>query len=98
LAVDGNTDEKINAAVVVFGEEPYAESQGDVENLAYSPADNSDYKLLKKFKDAGIPTIAVFISGRPMWVNRELNACDAFVAAWLPGSEGRGRSCPIKLH
>lgn len=90
LAVDGKYDQKVDAAVVVFGENPYAEFQGDVDTLAYSPADDSDYQLLKKFKDAGIPTVAVFISGRPMWVNRELNASDAFVAAWLPGSEGVG--------
>jgi len=90
LAVDGNTEEKVDVAVVVFGEDPYAEFQGDVQTLAYSPTDDTDYRLLKKFKDAGIPTVAVFISGRPMWVNRELNACDAFVAAWLPGSEGVG--------
>lgn len=90
LAVDGKYDQKVDAAVVVFGEDPYAEFQGDVDTLAYSPADDSDYRLLKKFKDAGIPTVAVFISGRPMWVNRELNASDAFVAAWLPGSEGIG--------
>jgi beta-glucosidase len=90
LAVDGKCDQKIDAAVVVFGEDPYAEFKGDVDTLAYSPADDRDYQLLKKFKDAGIPTVAVFISGRPMWVNRELNACDAFVAAWLPGSEGVG--------
>lgn len=32
----------------------------------------------------------MFLSGRPLWVNRELNAADAFVAAWLPGSEGAG--------
>jgi beta-glucosidase len=38
----------------------------------------------------GVPVVAVFLSGRPMWVNRELNASDAFVAAWLPGSEGAG--------
>ena len=90
LAVDGKTDAKVDAAVVVFGEDPYAEFQGDVKTLAYSPSDDTDYQLLKKFKDAGIPTVAVFISGRPLWVNRELNASDAFVAAWLPGSEGVG--------
>jgi beta-glucosidase len=32
----------------------------------------------------------VFLSGRPLWVNPELNQSDAFVAAWLPGSEGGG--------
>lgn len=90
LSVDGETDAEVDVAVVVFGEDPYAEFQGDVQTLAYNPTDDTDYQLLKKFKDAGIPTVAIFISGRPMWVNRELNACDAFVAAWLPGSEGVG--------
>jgi len=37
-----------------------------------------------------IPTISIFLSGRPLWVNPELNASDAFVAAWLPGTEGEG--------
>jgi beta-glucosidase len=32
----------------------------------------------------------VFLSGRPLWVNPELNASNAFVAAWIPGSEGAG--------
>ena len=45
---------------------------------------------MKKLKAAGIPTVSVFISGRPLWVNPELNASDAFVAAWLPGTEGGG--------
>ena len=75
-------------AIVVFGEEPYAEFKGDIDNLAYKPGDDSDLNLLKKYKAAGIPTVAVFLSGRPLWMNRELNASDAFVAAWLPGSEG----------
>jgi beta-glucosidase len=37
-----------------------------------------------------VPVVAVFLSGRPLWVNREINAANAFVAAWLPGSEGGG--------
>ncbi len=75
-------------AIVVFGEEPYAEFKGDIDNLAYKPGDDSDLALLKKYQAAGIPTVAVFLSGRPLWMNRELNASNAFVAAWLPGSEG----------
>jgi beta-glucosidase len=39
---------------------------------------------------AGIPTVTVFLSGRPLWVRPELDASDAFVAAWLPGTEGGG--------
>jgi beta-glucosidase len=37
-----------------------------------------------------VPVVGVFLSGRPLWVNPEINATDAFVAAWLPGSEGGG--------
>lgn len=46
--------------------------------------------MLRKLKAADIPVVAVFLSGRPLYVNREINAADAFVAAWLPGSEGGG--------
>jgi beta-glucosidase len=49
-----------------------------------------DLALLKKLKDAGIPVVAVFLTGRPLWVNPEINASDAFVVAWLPGTEGAG--------
>ena len=47
-------------------------------------------KLLKKLKAQNIPIVSIFISGRPLWVNAELNASDAFVVAWLPGTEGQG--------
>jgi beta-glucosidase len=90
LSADGSYSRKPDAAIVVFGEEPYAEFVGDRPNLEYSPADKKDLQLLKKLKAAGIPVVAVFLSGRPMWVNPEINASDAFVAAFLPGSEGGG--------
>ena len=88
LSVDGSWTEKPDVAIVVFGEDPYAEFQGDRTSVMYTSEDGLD--LLTSFREAGIPTVSVFISGRPMWVNRELNASDAFVAAWLPGSEGAG--------
>ena len=90
LAADGHYTRKPDAAVVVFGETPYAEFQGDLKVLAYRPGDDRDLKLLRKLKAEGIPVVAVFLSGRPLWMNREINAADAFVAAWLPGSEGGG--------
>ena len=83
-------DLSVDVAVVVFGEMPYAEGAGDVQNLVFKQGEHADLRLLKSYKKAGVPTVAVFLSGRPMWVNREINASDAFVAAWLPGSEGRG--------
>tara|TARA_Y100000588_G_scaffold114934_2_gene126071 strand:- start:13927 stop:16479 length:2553 start_codon:yes stop_codon:yes gene_type:complete len=88
LSVDGSFEEKPDVAIVVFGEEPYAEGHGDRETLIYQHGSKKDLALLEKLKSQGIPIVSVFISGRPMWVNAELNASDAFVAAWLPGSEG----------
>lgn len=90
LAVDGRYAVKPDVAVVVFGEDPYAEFQGDRPTLAYKPGNETDLALLKRLEAEGIPVVAVFLSGRPLWVNREINAADAFVAAWLPGSEGAG--------
>ena len=90
LAVDGKYTAKPDVAVVVFGENPYAEFQGDIPNLLFHPGDDSDLELIRKLKADGIPVVAVFITGRPLWMNREINASDAFVAAWLPGSEGAG--------
>jgi beta-glucosidase len=89
LSVDGSYTIKPDVAIVVFGEEPYAEGHGDIKNLEYQRGNKKDLALLQTLKAKGIPVAAVFISGRPMWVNAELNASDAFVAAWLPGSEGK---------
>lgn len=90
LSADGAFTEKPDAAIVVFGEEPYAEFQGDIPNLHYQGGQGTDLAVLKKLRAAGIPVVSVFLSGRPLWMNREINASDAFVAAWLPGSEGAG--------
>ncbi|MBX2849001.1 MAG: exo 1,3/1,4-beta-D-glucan glucohydrolase [Acidiferrobacterales bacterium] len=92
LSIDGSYQNKPDVAIVVFGEEPYAEGVGDIKNVAYQPGTQSDLALLEKLKAQGIPVVSVFISGRPLYINAELNASDAFVAAWLPGSEGRGVS------
>lgn len=90
LAVDGEYQQKPDVAVVVFGETPYAEGNGDIDNVDYQRGNPTDQALLEQLKAQGIPVVSVFISGRPMYVNPELNASDAFVAAWLPGSEGQG--------
>lgn len=90
LAVDGRFETRPDVAIVVFGEEPYAEFIGDVSHLGYQTGKPTDLALIQRLKAAGIPVVGVFLSGRPMWVNREINAADAFVAAWLPGSEGGG--------
>ncbi len=88
LSPDGSFRDKPDAAVVVFGEKPYAEYVGDVPDLAFR--DEEGLSLIRKLRGAGVPTVAVFLSGRPLWMGREIAAADAFVAAWLPGSEGAG--------
>lgn len=88
LSVEGRYIRKPDVAIVIFGEDPYAEFQGDRPDVGYDDA--KSLALLRSLKAAGIPTVSVFLSGRAMWVNPFLNASDAFVAAWLPGSEGGG--------
>ena len=91
LATESNPDASgYDVAVVVFGEEPYAEFVGDRKTLVFD--DTEGLELLRNYKAAGMRTVAVFLSGRPMWMNREINAADAFVASWLPGGEGGGVS------
>ncbi|HWT13518.1 MAG TPA: exo 1,3/1,4-beta-D-glucan glucohydrolase [Allosphingosinicella sp.] len=90
LSPDGSFASRPDVAIVVFGEEPYAEFVGDRQTLEFSPADKSHLELMRRLRADGIPVVAVFLSGRPLWVNPELNASDAFVAAFLPGSEGGG--------
>ena len=88
LSADGAFTTRPDVAIVVFGETPYAEFQGDVDTLDYVPT--GPLETLKRLKAAGIPTVSVFLSGRPLWTNPEINQSDAFVAAWLPGTEGGG--------
>ena len=87
---DGSYLTKPDVAIVVYGEKPYAEFKGDLTDLEFRSEDGQHLDALRKLKAAGIPVVSVFLSGRPLWVNREINASDAFVAAWLPGTEGGG--------
>ncbi len=90
LSADGSYASRPDVAIVVFGENPYAEGVGDRRNLLLRADGSNHLEILAKLRQEGIPVVAVFLSGRPLWVNRELNASQAFVAAWLPGSEGAG--------
>ena len=87
----GDTSIKADVVIAVYGEDPYAEFQGDRENLDFV-SNGFDVNKLGIYKNKEIPVVSVFLSGRPMWTNSEINNSDAFVAAWLPGSEGGGIS------
>jgi beta-glucosidase len=126
LSVDGSFQSRPDAAIVVFGENPYAEWLGDIKSLAYrgpseeghelamqrpptevsaladtppaapravkaSPAAAPpDLALLERLRQAGIPVVAVFVTGRVRLVTPEIDAANAFAVAWLPGTEGEG--------
>ena len=92
LYTEGDLDSnpEIDAVIVAYGEAPYAEGQGDIQSLAWQQQSQTDLKVLQRFAEAGYPVVSLFVTGRPRWVNAELNASDAFVVAWLPGSEGGG--------
>jgi beta-glucosidase len=90
LSIDGSYSGKPDVAIVVFGEQPYAEGAGDLRSLEYPAGERRDLALLQRLRAARIPVVSVFLSGRPRWLNRELDASTAFVAAWLPGTEGGG--------
>ncbi len=76
-------------AIAVIGEPPYAEMFGDAKDLSLAL---DDITVIQNLKQAGIPIIAVFIGGRPRLIQDILPDCNAFVVAWLPGTEGQGVS------
>jgi beta-glucosidase len=73
--------------IVAVGEEPYAESKGDRQDLTLAADSRA---LIDKAKAAGAPVVTVLYSGRPLVLGSALDQTDAFVAAWLPGTEGQG--------
>jgi beta-glucosidase len=84
---DGTGAAGADIGIVVIGEPPYAEMMGDKENLGLA---KEDIEAIENMKKAGIRVVAVLFSGRPMIIEQALDRCDAFIAAWLPGTEGQG--------
>jgi beta-glucosidase len=79
--------------VAVIGETPYAETMGDITpsaTLRHSDRYPEDLAVLQAVATSHKPVVVVFVAGRPLYVNNLLNLSDAFVAAWLPGTEGGG--------
>jgi beta-glucosidase len=84
---DGSGAGGADVGILVIGETPYAEGFGDRDDLALAA---EDVTAINNMKQAGIPVVVVLFSGRPMIINDGLGSSDAFVAAWLPGTEGQG--------
>jgi len=79
--------DKADVVVAVVGEDPYAEESGDRAKLELGA---QDLALLAAAQQAGKPLVVVLLSGRPLILGDVLTVADAFVAAWLPGTEGDG--------
>jgi beta-glucosidase len=84
---NGSGLKNADAVIAVIGEEPYAEGYGDRTNLDLSA---NDAALIAKAKASGAPVMTILLSGRPLILGSALDASDAFIAAWLPGTEGQG--------
>jgi beta-glucosidase len=84
---------RYSGIVVVAAEQPYAEGKGDITfpaPLRHSARYPADLAALERVSGKGVPVVTVLYSGRPVAANDLINRSDAFVAAWLPGTEGQG--------
>ena len=86
-SADGTGAAGANIGIAVIGEQPYAEFFGDRQDLELTA---DDVAVVENMKKAGIPVVVLLLSGRPLVIEKVLANCDAFVAAWLPGTEGQG--------
>ena len=87
FSLDGAHAKGADVAIVVIGETPYAEGRGDISDLSLAA---EDIAAIDKLNRAGIPIVTILVSGRPLLVEPVLTKSRAFIAAWLPGSEGQG--------
>ena len=84
---NGSGAKGADVGIVIIGETPYAEMEGDRESLAL---DKKDVATIDRLRKAGVPVVVIIISGRPLIITDELDKWAGLIAAWLPGSEGKG--------
>jgi beta-glucosidase len=82
-----------SAVVMVAAEKPYAEGAGDITfpaSMRHTNRYPEDLQALDRVSGKGVPVVTLLYSGRPVSANDLINRSDAFIAAWLPGTEGMG--------
>lgn len=84
----GEYQSRPDVVIVVLAEPPYAEGAGDRTSLDWPSS--AELARLQPLRDEGVPVITILFTGRPMWVNPEINQSDAFLVSWLPGTEASG--------
>ena len=83
-------EKKPDVVIFVYGEDPYAEGDGDRKHIFYENQDKRFLKYMREIAAKKIPSVSLFISGRPLIVNEEINLSDSFVQLWLPGTAIEG--------
>ncbi len=86
-SIDGSAAAGADVGIVVIGENPYAEGNGDNGSLTLTA---EDLQTVRNLKQANIPVVVILLAGRPLVITDVLDMADAFVVAWLPGTEGQG--------
>jgi len=92
-SAEGVDPASYDVIVAAIGETPYAETNGDIvpsDTMAHSRRHPEDLAVLKAAAATGKPVVTVFLSGRALYANDLINLSSGFVAAWLPGTEGKG--------
>ena len=84
---NGSGAKGADVGIVIIGETPYAEMEGDRESLVL---DKKDLAAIARIRKAGVPVVVIIVSGRPLIITDELDKWSGLIAAWLPGSEGKG--------
>lgn len=78
---------KASVGIAVLAEEPYAEGQGDAQDLSLKA---SELAVIQRLRELSEKVVVILVSGRPRIVSPHLKEWDALIAAWLPGTEGGG--------
>ena len=90
FSTDGTYDQRPDYVIMVYGETPYAEGEGDIKSLDFSARNLNIIKTMERLSNEQIPIISLFITGRPLIVDDELSLSDAFVSIWHPGTAVEG--------
>lgn len=82
--------ENYDVVIAVYGEQPYAESSGDRKNLMMPSTERMWLKKMANYRRHDVPVISILVTGRALSTNEFINLSNAFIVAWLPGSQGEG--------
>jgi beta-glucosidase len=100
-ALDGSaTGNGSTVGIAVIGETPYSEGCGDIPSPQGGTScisrpttlsvDSADIAVVQTMKTAGLKTVAILVTGRPLIIDQLLPIADAIIVAWLPGTEASG--------